>query len=107
VKETTKFLSPPPKMLSKRINFLVHIITKSIIALHFKSQSKKTNKQFQAKTTLEEFGTFRRARDAQLAAPRLIIPSLQVNLRNCAMPPTEDNGTVYIKIPLNMFGGKK
>jgi glyoxylase-like metal-dependent hydrolase (beta-lactamase superfamily II) len=70
-------------------------------------ESKKTNKQLQAETTLEEFGTFRRARDAQLVAPRLIIPSLQVNLRNGAMPPTEDNGTVYLKIPLNVFGGKK
>jgi hypothetical protein len=49
---------------------------------------------------LKEFGTFQRARDAQLAVPMLIIPSLQVNLRNGAMPPTKDNGT-------NVFGGKK
>eukprot|EP00934_Nitzschia_sp_Nitz4_P006941 Nitzschia sp. Nitz4//scaffold76_size158648//10362//11249//NITZ4_002528-RA/size158648-processed-gene-0.226-mRNA-1//1//CDS//3329557791//6931//frame0 len=70
-------------------------------------EQKKSNKQLKAETTLEEFGEFRRARDAQLAAPRLIIPSLQVNLRNGVMPPAEDNGTVYLKIPVNVIGAKK
>jgi glyoxylase-like metal-dependent hydrolase (beta-lactamase superfamily II) len=67
-------------------------------------QSKTTNKQLQANTSLEEFASFRRARDAQLAAPKLIIPSLQVNLRNGALPDPEDNGTVYLKMPLNVVG---
>jgi glyoxylase-like metal-dependent hydrolase (beta-lactamase superfamily II) len=67
--------------------------------------SKTTNIQLKADTTLEEFAGFRRARDAQLKAPRLIIPSLQVNLRNGAMPPAEDNGTVYLKVPMNVIGG--
>jgi glyoxylase-like metal-dependent hydrolase (beta-lactamase superfamily II) len=69
--------------------------------------SKATNKQLKAGTTLEEFGTFRRARDAQLKAPKLIIPSLQVNLRNGAMPPAEDNGIVYLKVPMNVLGASK
>jgi glyoxylase-like metal-dependent hydrolase (beta-lactamase superfamily II) len=69
-------------------------------------ECKQTNKQLKEHTSLEEFGTFRRARDAQLAAPKLIIPSLQVNLRNGAMPPPEENGTVYLKIPMNVIGGK-
>ena len=69
--------------------------------------SKSTNKQIMADTTLEDFGVFRRARDAQLMAPRLIIPALQVNLRNGSMPPPEDNGTVYLKVPMNVIGGDK
>mmetsp|Transcript_22185 Transcript_22185/g.62452 ORF Transcript_22185/g.62452 Transcript_22185/m.62452 type:complete len:299 (-) Transcript_22185:117-1013(-) len=68
-------------------------------------ESKSTNKQIKADTSLEEFGDFRRARDAQLKPPRLIIPALQVNLRNGSMPPAEDNGTVYLKVPMNVLGG--
>lgn len=68
-------------------------------------ESKTKNKQLQAHTSLEEFGMFRRARDAELQAPKLIIPSLQVNLRNGAMPPAESNGTVYLKVPMNVIGG--
>lgn len=67
-------------------------------------ESKRNNKQIKAETTLEEFSTFRRARDAQLKAPKLIIPSLQVNLRNGALPPPEDNGTVFLKMPVNVVG---
>jgi glyoxylase-like metal-dependent hydrolase (beta-lactamase superfamily II) len=67
-------------------------------------ESKTKNKSLRAETTLEEFASFRRARDAQLAAPKLIIPSLQVNLRNGALPPPEENGTVYLKMPLNVVG---
>ncbi len=68
-------------------------------------ESKLNNKQLQTETTLEEFGVFRRARDADLKAPKLIIPSLQVNLRNGAMPPAESNGTIYLKVPINVIGG--
>ena len=69
--------------------------------------SKQTNKQIKEGVTLEEFGTFRRTRDAQLGAPKLLLPSLQINLRNGAMPPAEENGTVYLKLPLNVIGGDK
>ena len=67
--------------------------------------SKQSNKQIKAETTLEEYSKFRTERDAQLKAPNLIIPSLQVNLRNGAMPPAENNGTVYLKVPMNVIGG--
>uniref|UniRef100_A0A7S3L973 Metallo-beta-lactamase domain-containing protein n=1 Tax=Amphora coffeiformis TaxID=265554 RepID=A0A7S3L973_9STRA len=70
-------------------------------------ESKANNKQIKAETTLEEFSVFRKARDAQLAAPKLIIPSLQVNLRNGVMPAAESNGTVYLKVPINVVGGNK
>ena len=69
-------------------------------------ESKQKNRQLKAETSLDEFGKFRRERDAKLNAPKLIIPSLQVNLRNGAMPPAEDNGTVYLKIPMNVIGKK-
>lgn len=68
-------------------------------------ESKSANKQIRAGTSLEEFASFRRSRDAQLHAPRLIIPSLQVNLRNGVMPPAESNGTMYLKVPVNVIGG--
>lgn len=49
----------------------------------------------------DEFVAMRQARDATLAMPTLILPSVQVNMRAGELPPPEDNGTRYIKIPLN------
>ncbi len=49
----------------------------------------------------EAFIAMREARDATLAMPRLIIPSLQVNMRAGQMPEPEDNGTSYLKVPIN------
>ena len=43
----------------------------------------------------------RTERDATLGMPRLIVPSLQVNMRAGQMPEPEDNGTVYLKVPVN------
>ncbi len=51
--------------------------------------------------TREDFVRFRTARDAELDMPRLIIPSLQVNMRAGDLPPAEDNGTTYLKVPVN------
>ena len=51
--------------------------------------------------TREAFVKMREARDATLGMPRLILPSIQVNMRAGHMPPAEDNGTTYLKIPLN------
>ncbi|MEH6792393.1 MBL fold metallo-hydrolase [Parasphingorhabdus sp.] len=52
----------------------------------------------------DEFVTMREARDAQLGMPKLILPSIQVNIRAGYMPPAEDNGTVYLKLPVNIMG---
>lgn len=49
----------------------------------------------------DEFVAMREARDATLDMPRLIMPSVQVNMRAGHMPPPEDNGVTYLKIPLN------
>jgi glyoxylase-like metal-dependent hydrolase (beta-lactamase superfamily II) len=47
-----------------------------------------------------EFVALRNARDATLAPPTLILPSLQVNIRAGAMPPPENDGRVYLKLPV-------
>jgi glyoxylase-like metal-dependent hydrolase (beta-lactamase superfamily II) len=49
----------------------------------------------------DEFVKMRTARDATLAMPNLILPSVQVNIRAGEMPPAEGNGVSYLKIPLN------
>lgn len=47
------------------------------------------------------FVAMREARDATLQAPRLFLPSLQVNIRGGALPPAETDGHVYLKLPVN------
>lgn len=50
------------------------------------------------------FVTMRKQRDATLKAPSLILPSLQVNIRAGALPPAEDDGASYLRIPVDRFG---
>lgn len=50
-----------------------------------------------------DFVAMRSARDATLAMPTLILPAIQVNLRAGQLPPPEENGVRYLKIPLNAF----
>ena len=51
--------------------------------------------------TVDEFVSMREERDARLAMPQLIVPSLQVNMRAGHMPPPEDNGVTYLKVPID------
>ena len=51
--------------------------------------------------TEEEFVAMREARDATLNMPVLILPSLQVNMRAGHFPPPDDNGMVYLRVPVN------
>lgn len=53
--------------------------------------------------TEDEFVATREARDATLAMPRLIIPSLQVNMRAGDLPPADDSGLRYLKVPINLI----
>ncbi|GAA0838775.1 MBL fold metallo-hydrolase [Marinobacter szutsaonensis] len=53
--------------------------------------------------TEDDFVRLRTERDATLSMPRLILPSVQVNMRSGEMPPAEDNGQVYLKVPINRF----
>jgi hypothetical protein len=48
-----------------------------------------------------DFVALRQARDRTLDMPRLILPSVQVNMRGGRLPEPEDNGVRYLKIPLN------
>jgi glyoxylase-like metal-dependent hydrolase (beta-lactamase superfamily II) len=52
----------------------------------------------------QQFVQMRQARDATLEVPMLILPSIQVNIRAGQLPPAEDNGVHYLKIPLNALG---
>ena len=48
----------------------------------------------------DDFVAVREARDATLAMPRLIMPSIQVNMRAGHLPPAESNGETYLKVPV-------
>lgn len=54
--------------------------------------------------TEEEFVAMRTKRDATLAAPTLLLPSIQVNIRAGKLPPPDDNGVSYLKLPVTMAG---
>ena len=49
----------------------------------------------------DQFVSMREARDRTLDMPRLILPSLQVNIRAGALPPAEPSGRVFLKLPVN------
>ena len=51
-----------------------------------------------------DFVARRRARDATLAPPRLILPALQVNIRGGRLPAPDANGIAYLRLPLNRLG---
>lgn len=51
--------------------------------------------------TREEFVDFRTVRDAELDMPKLIIPSLQVNMRAGNLPPKDEDGNQFLKVPVN------
>ncbi|MCA3356807.1 MAG: MBL fold metallo-hydrolase [Roseomonas sp.] len=53
----------------------------------------------------DEFVAFRQARDAKLAAPTLLLPSIQVNIRAGRFPEAESNGVRYLKIPVKARAG--
>ncbi|MFZ5616086.1 MAG: MBL fold metallo-hydrolase [Pseudomonadota bacterium] len=50
-----------------------------------------------------DFVKMRTARDKTLSMPRLILPSVQINMRAGELPPPDSNGVRYLKLPLNMF----
>jgi len=65
------------------------------------AEQKKRNIHVRSEVTEQEFIRMRDERDATLGMPRLIIPSIQVNIRGGEMPPAESNGTIYLKVPVN------
>lgn len=66
-------------------------------------EQKEANIHVNARRTKAEFVEFRTRRDAELAMPVLILPSIQVNIRAGQLPEPESNGVSYLKIPLNVL----
>jgi len=66
-------------------------------------EQKTKNVHVGGQSTEAEFVELRESRDAKLAMPKLILPSVQVNMRAGEMPEPEEDGKSYLKIPLNAF----
>ena len=66
-------------------------------------EQKAMNIHVGAGKPLEDFVSMRTTRDAQLGMPRLILPSLQTNMRAGNLPEPEDNGARYFKVPINQL----
>ena len=66
-------------------------------------EQKAQNIHVGAGKTKAEFVKMRTERDAQLSMPKLILPSVQVNMRAGELPPAETNGNHYLKIPVNVL----
>lgn len=64
-------------------------------------EHKKNNIHLKETTTEQEYIEFRTTRDATLNTPKLLLPSIQTNIRAGELPKPEDNGTRYLKIPIS------
>lgn len=64
-------------------------------------EQKAKNIHVKEGTSKEDFIKMRTERDATLAMPKLILPSVQINMRAGNMPEPEDNGQRYMKLPIN------
>ena len=67
------------------------------------AQTRNDNIHIHAGVTREEFVALREQRDARLGMPKLILPSLQVNIRAGHLPPPDESGKVFLKLPVNAF----
>lgn len=65
------------------------------------AEERKNNIQVGHGVSEEDFVAMRTARDKTLGMPKLLLPSVQVNMRAGHMPPHEDNGVSFLKIPVN------
>lgn len=66
-------------------------------------EQRRSNIHLRDAVDLDAFVGLRTARDATLAMPKLILPSIQVNIRAGQFPPPEDNGVSYLKLPLDVL----
>jgi len=65
----------------------------------------RRNVHLAACVTEDEFVAMREARDATLSTPKLLLPSIQVNIRAGRLPPAEENGVSYLRIPVRFKDG--
>ena len=72
--------------------------------VHSLHEQRKNNIQVREEVSEDDFVRMREQRDATLATPNLIIPAVQVNIRGGESLPAEDNGVVYLKVPVNQLG---
>jgi glyoxylase-like metal-dependent hydrolase (beta-lactamase superfamily II) len=69
------------------------------------AEERAANRHVHEGVSEDEFVAMRTARDATLDAPRLLLPSIQVNIRAGKFPPAEANGVRYLTIPVKVKGG--
>ncbi|MGQ4277313.1 MBL fold metallo-hydrolase [Pseudidiomarina sp. E22-M8] len=67
------------------------------------ADQRKRSKHVHDDVSEAEFVKLREERDATLEMPRLILPSIQVNIRAGEMPPADEQGKVYLKLPINQL----
>lgn len=67
------------------------------------AEQRQSNIHVHEGVSQSDFVRMRNARDKTLAMPVLILPSVQVNVRAGKLPPPEDNGVSYLKIPVNLL----
>ena len=65
------------------------------------AEEKASNVHVKDGVTEDAFVAMREARDKTLGAPKLILPSIQINMRGGNLPPADDDGNVYLKVPVN------
>ena len=97
---TRKILSLPP---ATRL-FMCHDYPPNDRAVKFETtvaDQRANNIHVKDSISEEEFVEMRTKRDATLEMPVLILPAVQINIRAGELPPKEDNGIAYAKIPLN------
>lgn len=74
---------------------------RAVCAQNSIADQKANNIHVKRDVTEESFVKMRTARDATLAVPRLLLPSLQVNIRAGNLPPPDGNGIRYLRLPIN------
>ncbi len=97
---TRKILSLPPQT---RL-FMCHDYPPNGRAVNFETtvaEQRAKNIHVHDGITEDQFVEMRTKRDATLEMPVLILPAVQINIRAGELPPKEDNGIAYVKIPLN------
>jgi glyoxylase-like metal-dependent hydrolase (beta-lactamase superfamily II) len=67
------------------------------------AEQRRSNVHLHDGISEDDFVAMRTARDATLDMPRLILPSIQVNMRGGHFPEPEENGVSYLKLPLNQL----
>ncbi|HEY1142500.1 MAG TPA: MBL fold metallo-hydrolase [Sphingomicrobium sp.] len=70
-------------------------------------EQERRNVHLADEITEDAFVAMREARDATLATPKLLLPSIQVNIRAGRLPPAEENGVTYLRIPVRFKEGER